>query len=366
MRSVIAAFAICMATVSLTLGVAAGAPAAVCSAVDAAVRPMLNGPETGVAVGIVQGTTVSFCMYGVERKAGSPVTPDTLFELASVTKVFTSALLGQAVVENRRALSDSMAQYLPGFTFNPAAQKVTLLELATFTAGLPDMPPGLPKSYTQWGLSNYTLADLEENLSAWTPPALPAPYRYSNLSYGLLGYVVSTQNESWLQFVRGRITGPLQMANTVLVPGREQVSRLAQGYGRQGQPVPYFPVTVWMAAGGLKSTARDMVTFAAANMSVALNGITIPHTLQQGMQQAQHPYFALNPERSQALGWVVYTPKQSGARGPLILKNGGHPGFSSAIVLYPAGPIAVVLLANGRGFPATEVALRIIREIPTR
>ena len=366
MKLIILFFLICVALLPATPDAVSGAADSTRSIVDAATGPLARGPATGVAVGIVQGTTATFYTYGLMRRGGSPITPDTLFEIASVTKVFTSTLLGQFVVEGRRALSDPMAQYLPGFLFSPGAQKVTLLQLATFTAGLPDYPPGLPRSYTQWGLQSYTLQDLQTYLERWAPPTLPAPYLYSNLSYGLLGHALSTQDESWLELLGSRITAPLQLPDTVLTPSQAQSTRLAQGYSRQGQPVSYFPVTVWLAAGGLKSTVRDLVTFAAANMGIALNGITIPPTLQQGMQQAQRPYFARNPLNSQALAWVVRSPSQPGGRGPLIVKNGGHPGFSSAIVLFPSGSVAVVVLANAGGVPVTEVAIRLIVQIPIR
>lgn len=100
-------------------------------------------------------------------------------------------------------------------------------------------------------------------MSNWEPSSPPpAPYVYSNVGIGLLSYLVAdATGKSWQDQLNAEILGPLNMADTLLRPGPPQVQRIAQGHTQNGNEAHPWPVFAWYAAGGLRSTAQDMLSF---------------------------------------------------------------------------------------------------------
>jgi len=140
------------------------------------------------------------------------------------------------------------------------------------------------------------------------------------------------------------ITGPLGMHDTVLPGG------LSAAY----------------PAGGLRSTARDMLRFGEANLGhPKFDGAAVPPELVAAMKLAQRPRYAL-PEggRQQALAWVVEAGDAARGRGPLVHKNGAISTFSSVILLDPGRDMVIFLAANAAGVPTTALAIKLARQIP--
>ena len=189
---------------------------------------------------------------------------------------------------------DPAQKYMPkGFSLQPAARQVTLLELADFTSGMPDDPTNLP-SGPLWkrNIEHYTTDDFLKWVSKWDPATkLPAPYLYSNAGIGLLSYLVAdATGKGWEDQLNAEIVQPLTLQDTTLHPTPEQHQRMAQGHHPNGSDAPPWPIFAWYAAGGLRSTARDMLRFGEANLGhKQVDGRPVSDELIAAMQLAQKP-----------------------------------------------------------------------------
>jgi len=220
-------------------------------------RTWSRSPNLGAIVAVSLHGHRYFFPYGKATNAGAPFTPDTLVEIGSCTKTFTTTLFALAINRNQIVPDASAQKYIPeGYTLR--AQQLTPLELADFTSGMPDDPTNLPRELERRGIEYYTVKDFLTWASQYEPATqLPAPYRYSNAGIGLLSYLVATATcKTWEDQVNSEILQPLGMADTTLRPTPEQQKRLAQGHYRAGHDAPRWPVFAWYAAGGLRSTAQ--------------------------------------------------------------------------------------------------------------
>ena len=255
-----------------------------------------------------------------------------------------------------------------GYTLRPEAQRMTPLELSDFSSGMPDDPTNLPRNLEQRSIEHYTTKDFLDWVSHWTPRTPPpAPYLYSNAGVGLLGYLVMTATgKSWEDQVNAAILTPLGMNDTTLRPSPEQRRRLAQGHNANGQDAPVWPVFAWYAAGGLRSTAADMLSFGEANLAHGeVNGKPVSADLRAAMQLAQTPIYSLpNSFNKQAMAWVNNLGNGNPNLRPLILKNGGTAGFGTVIVLNHTKDLAVFIAVNQARDLVTAKGIEIARHLP--
>ncbi len=242
-----------------------GRDVSVPQAVDAVVRPwMAKNQAPGVIVVVRRHGKTQFFPLGLADVArGSPVTPDTIFELASITKVFTTTSLAIEVEAGRMRLADSIAEYIPLLRERGGdIKRVTLLELATHTSSLP-RTPGVKAPPQGW---NKRL--VLEWVAGWRAPYPPGTKSlYSNVAVGILGFAIADREERpLLEVWREQFLGPLEMRNTFFEIPPDARARVTQGYSPQGKPVAHDPPGGWPAGGRLKSSGRDMGQFLAANL----------------------------------------------------------------------------------------------------
>lgn len=286
---------------------------------------------------------VSFGYAGRDK----PVSPDTIFEIASVTKVFTSTALAVEVLNGRMQLNAPITEYLPRLNHNPALKGVSLRALSSHSGSMPRTPPG--GGYTSETLMRYFA-------NRWRPEwPVGSKYLYSNVGFGLIGYALAArEGMPYFQVLERLILQPLGMNNTWIVVPRQMHANYAQGIGKNGGFAEEFRLNAWPAGGALRSTSRDMLKFLLANLNV--EG---PEDLRKAMQFAQEGVFKVGEHLTIGLAW-----QRLQAEGVLIIdKNGGVDGFSSYIGMIPEKKIGVVLLAN-RGFTQiTETGRRVVREL---
>ncbi len=255
-----------------------------------------------------------------------------------------------------------------GYTLKPAAQAMTPLELADFTSGLPDDPTNIPAKLEQRSIKEYTANDFLTWISSWTPTTpIPAPFLYSNSGVGLLGYLLETATgKSWENQVTAEIIRPLGMVDTTLYPTTEQQARLAQGHLKDGAIAPSWPVFAWYAAGGFRSTPRDMLSFAEANIGHrTVNGKSMPADLIRAMKDAQRPIYTMpKAYNKQAMAWInnVGDASRSDLR-PVIFKDGETAGFSTALILNPDKDLAMFVAINQAGAAPVGKGIEIARQI---
>jgi CubicO group peptidase (beta-lactamase class C family) len=354
---------------------AVGEEAAVKRVVDGIMQPYLaqrqrtagghrwiRSPHLGAIVAVSQHGHRYFFPYGTATDAGAPFTRETVVEIGSCTKTFTTTLFALAIKRNQIAPEAPAQKHMPdGYTLR--ARQLKPLELADFTSGMPDDPTNLPRGLEQHDIEHYTVRDFLTWTSNYQPRTqLPAPYKYSNAGIGLLSYLVANATgKTWEEQLNSEILQPLSMNDTTLRPTPEQERRLAQGHNRTGQDAPRWPVFAWYAAGGLRSTAHDMISFAEANLGHnEVNGKPVSAELTAAMQLAQTPIFTMPNGNKQAMAWV------NDVRGgtPVILKNGGTAGFGSGIVICPSKNAAVFIVMNQAGAQPVEKGVEILRHLP--
>ncbi|OLD72761.1 MAG: hypothetical protein AUF68_05900 [Verrucomicrobia bacterium 13_1_20CM_54_28] len=359
---------------------AGGEAAAVKRVVDGIMQPYLaqeqhaarghtwnRSPYLGAIVAVSLHGHRYFFPYGKATDAGAPFTPDTLLEIGSCTKTFTTTLFALSINRNQIVPDTSAQKYMPeGYTLR--AQQLTPLELADFTSGMPDDPTNLPRGLEQRSIEYYTMKDFLTWASQYEPTTqLPAPYRYSNAGIGLLSYLVATATgKTWEDQMNSEILQPLGMADTTLRPTPEQQKRLAQGHNRAGHDAPHWPVYAWYAAGGLRSTAHDMISFGEANLGhEEVNGKPVPAELIAAMQLAQKPIYTMpNGSNKQAMAWVNNMGEGNPNLHPVIVKNGGTSGFGTVIAINPTKDAAIFIGMNQVGANPAVKGIEILRRLP--
>src|SRR5215831_9733316 len=325
------------------------------------VQPMLIAAG-GMAVALnLDGRTLLF-NYGladVARK--TPITSDSLFNLASVGKVFIATLLAQAVQKGEVSLDDPVAKYVTELQQGGDIRKVTLGMLATHTSGL----TRTPQQYEPKHRGPYRLPDFIRYLNSWQADEAHQPRKqdiYSNTGFVLLALALQRRFDTpFAQLMETRLLAPLGMTSTALpVPrgnARGQLTpelrrRAVQGYNSDAQPVGEpgneQGTFNWPGTGQIYSSARDMARF--------LGAVGEHRELQEAMAFAQQGAFAVNPRFTQALAWQRV--KNDGLE--IVDKNGGLNNTSTYIGMMPKERLGIVILSNWGGEPATRIGRQIM------
>lgn len=331
----------------------------------------------GAIVGISLHGKRYFFHHGTATDDGTPFTPNTLVEIGSCTKVFTTTLFALAINRGQIDPNASVEGYMPkDYHLRGNARKMTPLELADFTSGMPDDPTNLPRvPLERRSIEYYTAKDFLKWVAERDPAtAPPAPYFYSNSGIGLLSFLVDTASHTpWREQLDRDIIGPLALHDTLLRPTEEQRQRLAKGHRANGTDAPPWPIFAWYAAGGLRSTAVDMLRFGEANLGhKEVDGRSVSDELIAAMKLAQAPiYLWPNGKAKQAMAWIQNLgsetdddPGDQGVLHPEMMKNGGTVGFSSAIVLNHYKDAAIFIAVNWNGRNPAPTAVAIGRHLP--
>ena len=205
---------------------------------DAEIRQLLvnridaQHESVGIVVGVIEPQGRRVVAYGRMGAADPrPVTAETLYEIGSITKVFTSLLLADSVQRGEVALTDPVARYLPATVTVPSrnGRSIALQDLSNHTSALPRLPANMKPKDPANPYADYTVDQLYAFLSTATLTRdIGSQYEYSNLGGGLLGHVLARRaGMDYESLVRSRITGPLGMNSTAIAlsPESEVASR---------------------------------------------------------------------------------------------------------------------------------------------
>ena len=220
----------------------------------------------GLVAATIDGGRHSVTVYG-RSGTDRPLDADTVFEIGSISKVLTSLLLADMVRRGEVAMDDPASKFLPAGVRMPDFEgaPITLLDLATYTSGLPRMPSNFaPKD---WGnpYIDYTAERLYDYLSNYKLGFRPGKhFEYSNLGFGLLGHILELRaGRSYEELVVSRICAPLGMEDTRITLTSSMKARLAQGHNAALAPVPNWDFLALAGAGAFRSTANDLLKFLA-------------------------------------------------------------------------------------------------------
>jgi beta-lactamase class C len=318
-----------------------GAQAPAAGGVAMARRAMGGWVQSGVIIGgvaaIYENGHANFVSVG-NKSTDDPTPPDadTVYEIGSVTKVFTSTFLAKAVDDGKIALNDPIDSHLPTYAhLRPEVQgKITFERLGTFTASLPRKQP--PRFTTAQEI-------LGQFLSHWTPHTpIGSADKYSNLSYEMLAFLApQIEHTTYDHLLSNFICNPLGMTHTH--PDTEISGETNRAYGvDQGGHKTTYKRASWDGVGFITSTASDMENFLEACIGVTPGS----PKLQQALALATKPYFPMANGQQQGLAWVIHKESSPSGSVTLISKDGIADGLYSLIAFDPEAKSGVVFLTN--------------------
>lgn len=282
----------------------------------------------------------TFAIAGQPFAAGHAEVPaeKVLFEIGSISKVFTGILLADAVRSGKLSLDDTLAQRLPVKFQYPVTGALTLRQLATHTSCLPRLPENMMNVEGEDPYSQYDKAAMFEYLgSAKLDGQPPCEATYSNLGFGILGVVLETAyGKPWAALVQEKITGPLGMADTVQELSPAQQSRFAEPWDSD-KPSHAWTFKAMAGAGSLRSSLADMSKLADALLAGSKGPLGEVWPLLAGD-------YVTMPAVGGKIGLALIHVQEGGEDA--YWHDGGTGGYRSTIQVRPASGRAVVLLAS--------------------
>jgi CubicO group peptidase (beta-lactamase class C family) len=320
-------------------------------------REVIQKRSAGIIVGTIDATgkrqIVSAGTFSDKKNAQ----PDgnTLYEIASITKVFTSLLLADMSLKHQVNLDDPISKYLPASVKAPIVKgkEITLLHLATHSVGWPRMPDNYDPKDPDNPYADYTVEQLYDYISRTSFDYAPGTwFEYSNTGYGLLGHILSlAAGKPYETLVKERICAPLGMTGTTITLTPAQKSNFAVGHSEYGSVVENWDLPAIAGTGALRSNMNDMLTFAAANLGL------VKTDLYPAMQLAHVPRISKGKEEGQVtLGWTLEKAKDG---DEYLWKDGTSAGYKSIMLLNRTKKTGVVILSNSMN-PINDIAYHIL------
>ncbi len=341
--------------------------AALKTAISSQVTPLMQQQQIpGMAVAVLwQGKTFYYSFGKADLAANKAVTPDTLFELGSISKTFAGVIGAMALERGEIKLIDPVAKHWPALTAKQW-QPINMQHLATYTAG--GLPLFMPDSVID-------KASLLSYYQQWQPEYAPGTQRvYANSSIGLFAHLAVAAGGKGYAEVFQQMTDTLKMPHTYLqVPAAAQ-AQYAWGY-KEGKPVRIGTGVLLDEAGGAKASVRDIATWLQVNLKP--EQVKDP-VLQAGIARAQQRY-AKAGQMYQGLGWemldypvqlsaltamtdpdfvagsaaTLLAPPAPVASNSWVHKTGATGGFGAYAAFIPSRQVGIVLLTNKR-YPNAE------------
>lgn len=325
-------------------------------AVSALAREIVTGFElAGLAVGVVRdGEAVYANGFGVKSlETGEPITPDSMFRVASVTKPFVATAVMQLVEEGAVQLDAPVVEFLPYFRLNDERYaQITVRHLLNHTSGL-------PRSFEEPEADDDRERYIRRNAGVRLSASPGNQFGYSNLGYEVLGEVVArVSGLRFEDYVESRVLAPVHMHASTLRSERvdarlEALPHLNGPHPILGPAVPQH--SVHAPSGGLVSSAREMCNWAIANLNEGrFRGGRIVEARSYG--ELWNRSGPSQDESAAGLGWFF-----GEHRGHHTVQHGGSTtGYESCLILVPDWEAAVVVLTNSYPVPKGGIALALL------
>jgi CubicO group peptidase (beta-lactamase class C family) len=307
---------------------------------------MTGRVEAGKAVGIVTGVINAkgqqvIASGKVSRDGTQAPDGDTVFEVGSVTKVFTSLILADMIEKGEVKPDDAVAKFLPPTVQVPSrnGRQITLLDLSTQVSGLPRLPNNLKPADFANPYADYDAPKLYEFLSHYQLTRDPGEkYEYSNLAVGLLGHALALKaGMSYEELLRKRILEPLGMTSTSITLSDEGKKRLAPGYNASLKPVKNWDFAALAGCGAIRSTVNDLLKFVAANLELTDSPLRAAMRRMRSVKKDTGV-----PDLQIAMAWHIFTKYDE----QIFWHNGGTAGYRSFVGFKPDIKEGVVILCN--------------------
>lgn len=287
--------------------------------------------NTQLSIALIQNGKTKY--YGIIKVNDSIKTAENqknIFEIGSITKVFTSTVLASLVVNEKINLTDEINSYYP-FAFKDNI-KINFESLANHTSGLPRLPENLDLSNKINPYKNYGKTEIDEYLKNLLKLENKT-YSYSNLGAGLLAYTLGlSQKTNFQKLLQNKIFDKYKMKNS-FTSSRNLGNSLIKGLNTKGEIVTNWDFDVLFGAGGILSTTEDLAIFANAQFNPK----------NKELELTRRTTFDIKENTKIGLGWH----KLESTNGEnLVWHNGGTGGYSSSMVMKVEEKKAVIILSN--------------------
>ena len=294
--------------------------------------------NTQLSIAIIQNGKTNY--YGI-IKTNDKIKPienqNKVFEIGSITKVFTSTVLASLVEDGEIKLTDPINSYFP-FTFNNNT-KITFKDLANHTSGLSRLPENLDLTNEGNPYKAYGKIQIEEYLKniLKIENEIAKTFVYSNFGTGLLGYTLGlSQKTSFEKLLQKKVFDKYKMKNS-FTSSHNLANKLVKGQNPEGEITSNWDWDVLFGAGGILSTTEDLVKFATAQFNPNNTDLTLTRT----------PTFNINENVKIGLGWHLLKSKNG---KDFVWHNGGTGGYTSSMAINVNDKTAVIILSNLSAF----------------
>jgi serine-type D-Ala-D-Ala carboxypeptidase/endopeptidase len=319
----------------------------------AIIKTRVGSTGVGMVLGVLEADgTTRIVSYGSPGLQAKPLGPKSVFEMGSVTKVFTGILLADLVERKKVALDDPVQKYLPAGVKMPTrgGKEITLLDLATHRSSLTRMPTNIQAAAND-PYPKYTIPEMYAYLNGHQLRRdIGSEYEYSNIAVALLGHIIELVNgKPYETLVQETILRPLGMTSSSTQIGNVR-EWLTVGHDEGGLAAQYRGWEALPGMGALRSTAEDMLKFLAANVGP-------PHNrLERVMRLSHEPRAVVSPNADIGLNWQ--TTKYGTQR---IVHHGGNTqGFSTYAAFDPDANRGVIVLANRASTAVADIAHHLL------
>jgi len=338
-------------------------PTTIAAPSDAEIRNILadridvQKQGVGIVIGVIEPPGRRIVAYGALEKGNKrPLDGNTLFEIGSITKVFTALLAADMAQRGELKLDDPIAKYLPSTVKIPErnGQQIAIVDLATHTSGLPRMPSNFLPKDPENPYVDYSVDELYSFLSSYELHRdIGVKFEYSNLGFGLLGQVLARRaGMDYEKLVVTRICDPLGMKSTRITLSEPLRKRFAAGHSADLVTVSAWDIPTLAGAGALRSSANDLLIFLAAMMDYTDNPLA---AAQKATLSISRP--TGGPFMDSAMGWGIDTR----GGGEIIWKNGGTGGYRTFIGYSPKTRVGIVALSNtSTGEGVDDIGLHLL------
>lgn len=247
---------------------------------------LINHNVVGASVGIIKDNNINYYSYGtLEKNAIKPPDPKSLFQIASISKVFTGLLLSKAVIDNKIRLNDSVKSSLDIKRNDEFLTEITYEQLVTNTSGIPDLTASgiYWKEFIKSPLDPYKSSKVKQFTEVMNTISInqDSKYEYSNVGFSLLAYALTdiynidyNNGIGYNELLQKEISSNLGFENTTYFPINSQTHNLSKAYSPLGFELPHWEHHMYHGAGGLYSTAEDLAKLIQSQMRLNDNRIS--------------------------------------------------------------------------------------------
>jgi CubicO group peptidase (beta-lactamase class C family) len=348
---------VCAALV-LAIGIAA-ADGTRSAEIAGAIKARIDARKVGglVVATVEPDGSASMAAYGNAGLNARALDGDSVFEIGSITKVFTAILLADMADRGEVNLDDPVARYLRTGARIPErnGRAITLIDLSTQSSGLPRMPDNMKPANPMNPYADYTVEQMFEFLGRYELTRdIGAEFEYSNLGVGLLGQALAMRaGKSYEDLVKERILEPLHMDYTAVTLTPWMQEHLAKGHAAGGMAVPNWDLPALAGAGALRSTMNDMLKFARANLDSS------DARLPRLMRQTHVVRRQAGKDMSIGMNWLIRSMNGQ----EVVWHNGGTGGYRTWLGFDKTRKVAAIVLGNTGGIGNDDLGFALVTAV---